>query len=570
MSSPTVSQVRAWSTQGSALTDTAAQIDSTVDAFDAVMNDLLRDVDAVSQSWQGDAARASSAQTDAEKQFSNRLGIAILDIADDINRLGPTFLRSCEVARSLADSLTGGGYLVADNGTVTPPADARPGHPVDVPAGAEGTVAATIASTNAAVHQQDLMAALATAGQADADLARQVEAALAALGQAADRATTSVPVRPEVSAIVDGRASLPSDPKALNAFWDTLTANEKAALWNADRSVGNRDGIPAADRDHFNRRHLAEMEIAERAKVNDYIAAHPYIKGGKVTAAPGPGGYVTDGRRGDEYAKVTERYRALTGLGKALDDPTGSNPRFLLQVDDRGRGAVAVNNPDTAANVTTYVPGTGSNLGNIGGGIDRAQTMVGAAERADPRAATSVVAWYGYDAPQGLGAAAGPASAAGAAGPLDSFQDGLRATHEGATASHNTVLGHSYGTVVVGEASSEGHTLDADDLVFLASPGIGGPNSPDDLSLTGVARSDMAQHVYASTATTDPIGLTEGIHGISPNNPEFGAQRFTSDHSNHPRLSDHSAYWDTHPDGTQNQALTNMALIMTGRGDETE
>ncbi|MGU3292555.1 alpha/beta hydrolase [Williamsia sp. M5A3_1d] len=567
MSSPTVSQVRTWSRHGMALTDAAAQIDSAVDTFDAAMNDLLRDVDAVSQSWQGDAARASAAQAAAEKQFSNRLGIAILDIADDMNRLGPTFIHSCEVARSLADSLTGGGYLVADTGAVTAPADARAGHPVDVPAGADEIVAATIAATNAAVHQQDLMAALAAAGQADADLARQISAALTALDHAADRATAWAPLRADVSLIVGGQRSLPSDPKVLNSFWDTLTGIEKAALWNADRSVGNRDGIPAADRDHFNRRHLAEMQIAERAKVNGYIAAHPYIEGGKVTAAPGPGGYLTDDRREDEYDRVTRRYRALTGLEKALHDPSGTNPRFLLRLDARGRSAVAVNNPDTAANVTTYVPGTGSNLSTIGAGIDRAQRMVGAAERADPRAATSVVAWYGYDAPQNLGAAAGPSSAAGAAGPLDRFQDGLRATHEGSP-SHNTVLGHSYGTVVVGEAASQGNTLDADDLVFLASPGIGGPNSPDDLSLTGVARADMAQHVYASTSTTDPIGLTEGVHGISPNNPIFGAQRFTSDHSDHPRLGDHSAYWDTHPDGTQNQALTNMALIITGRGDE--
>ena len=35
-------------------------------------------------------------------------------------------------------------------------------------------------------------------------------------------------------------------------------------MWNSNRDIGNMDGIPMADRDHFNRRHLAELETHAR------------------------------------------------------------------------------------------------------------------------------------------------------------------------------------------------------------------------------------------------------------------------------------------------------------------
>ncbi|WP_239154134.1 alpha/beta hydrolase [Amycolatopsis sp. FDAARGOS 1241] len=85
--------------------------------------------------------------------------------------------------------------------------------------------------------------------------------------------------------------------------------------------------------------------------------------------------------------------------------------------------------------------------------------------------APSVNTWVGYDAPGELWDAASESYADNGKAGLSRFEDGLRASH-GGSQSHNTMLGHSYGTTVVGHAARDGG-LNADDLVFVASPGAG-------------------------------------------------------------------------------------------------
>lgn len=165
MSNPTVSQVRTWVSNAHFLTEAATGLDTAVDTFDTEMNAISRNVATTMGSWQGDAAEASQARTDAEKQASSRLAITILDIVDDINRLGPDLVHAALVARDRAATIAGLGYVVADNGTVTAPPDVRPGHPTDVPAGVDATEAKTLASGKAAEHQSFLAEALSTAAR---------------------------------------------------------------------------------------------------------------------------------------------------------------------------------------------------------------------------------------------------------------------------------------------------------------------------------------------------------------------------------------------------------------------
>ncbi len=132
---------------------------------------------------------------------------------------------------------------------------------------------------------------------------------------------------------------------------------------------------------------------------------------------------------------------------------------------------VALGNPDRATDVLTYVPGMTAGLDDATGELGRAERVLARGAELAPETQTSAVLWLGYDAPDFLHEAAwdGQARAAGEA--LHRFQDGLRATHDGPPA-RQTVLGHSYGSLVVGTAARD-HGLAADALVFVGSPGVG-------------------------------------------------------------------------------------------------
>ncbi len=257
-----------------------------------------------------------------------------------------------------------------------------------------------------------------------------------------------------------------------------------------------------------------------------------------------------------------DRLRQLIGLASAAPDPPldllpaherdrlnrarypGGLPlldrsdALLLQYDERGDGriVVAFGDPDTSRNVATYVPGAGTSLRDVSGELERAVAL---RERAGPD--TAVVMWLGYDAPDFADAALLKAARDGADA-LRRFQEGLAANHTGEIG-QRTVIGHSYGSVVVGVAEREGDLI-ADDIVALGSPGMGAP--------TAAHLRDPTQ-VWACTARDDPIRLVPGfILGRDPDHPRFGAQRFVS------APMGHSGYF--HP---TNPALDALARIAT-------
>ncbi|WP_037304334.1 alpha/beta hydrolase [Amycolatopsis orientalis] len=318
----------------------------------------------------------------------------------------------------------------------------------------------------------------------------------------------------------------PGDTKA---WWDSLSDTAKVALLQRNPDlVGNLDGVPAADRDAANRAVLAR----ELARLH-----------------------------GDP------RRTGLEAIERRLAQP---EPRaFLLGLDTSGDGKaiVSAGNPDTAVNVATYVPGTGSELAKIGGDLNRSDKMWASATTAGSPS-TAVITWLGYDAPDGITDAANEKYADGGKAALAGFQDGLRETHQGPP-SHNTVLGHSYGTTVVGHAARDGG-LAADELAFVASPGVGA-HDVSQLHLDGVDPGEIGGHVHATVAEHDMINLAnleiagyDPVLGQDPTDAEFGARVFTSapgtdDWTGYSKEA-HSEYWEDN-----NPSLRNLGLIIAGK-----
>ncbi|HCT81438.1 MAG TPA: hypothetical protein DGG94_12470 [Micromonosporaceae bacterium] len=217
----------------------------------------------------------------------------------------------------------------------------------------------------------------------------------------------------------------------------------------------------------------------------------------------------------------------------------GRSDAVLMGFDPAGDGRliVAFGDPDTCRNVATFVPGAGSSLDDIGGELQRALAL---RERAGSD--TAVIMWLGYDAPD-FADAMFQKAARQAAEPLRQFQAGLVATHDGEIG-QLTVIGHSYGSVVIGVAERDGD-LAAHDLVALGSPGM------------GVAQASQLRdptQVWSSTAINDPIRLAAGpLHGTDPWQLMFGGNTFAS------APHGHSGYF--RPD---NPALDSLAKIVTG------
>jgi len=181
----------------------------------------------------------------------------------------------------------------------------------------------------------------------------------------------------------------------------------------------------------------------------------------------------------------------------------------------RGRVVVAVGDVGSAANVVVLVPGSDIDLHTFDDHPARRPMAWARSLAATAGRDTAVVLWIGYETPQGLGydAAAGRLARAGAPA-LVAEVAALRA----GGARHVTVVGHSYGAVVAGLAAP---ALDADDLVFLASPGV---------RADSVADLHTRARVWAARADQDWIRFVPHVrlgdlgHGGDPAAPGFGAR----------------------------------------------
>ncbi|MFE6042259.1 alpha/beta hydrolase [Streptomyces sp. NPDC056452] len=359
------------------------------------------------------------------------------------------------------------------------------------------------------------------------------------------------------------RNGIPQDatPAERHAWWAGLTQEQREEYLAVypDR-IGNLDGIPAVVRDAANRDNL-QLLI------------------GKLEG------------RDDDDART--KLDALRGINAKLSEPS-KVPMLLLGIGDEGNGRaiVAYGNPDTSRNVSAYVPGLGTKLdeGFVDGTLKRGLDTAKGARMHDPSSAAIV--WLGYDAPN-LATVGMTGNADAGAPAYRQFMGGLEATNANGDP-HVTAIGHSYGSLTVGTAASQGGGMPAvDDIILLGSPGVGVDKAED----LGVGK----ENVYVGAADNDPVtklpamqqsavgGLAmvggpaisyvagdvadrgdDDVHfGKDPASEAFGARRFEVDDGPHPVLDAggfdaHSQYFTPEKDQV---SANNIALIVAGRSE---
>jgi len=360
-------------------------------------------------------------------------------------------------------------------------------------------------------------------------------------------------------------------PAEVKAWWESLTPEQQEqAIADYPQLVGWLDGVPATDRDTANRilldRDLADLHSRDTTLADREAYLRSMADQGRIAEVyPNSGNpvgsmFVELEKLKDEREQIAHDLQGPTDIKNRMNAPN-QPPVFLLGFDpaDDGKAIVSIGNPDLARNVVTYVPGTLADLHGISGDIARADIMGTTATNLAPNQPNASIVWLGYDAPDWFNNAGSASYAEDAAPDLQSFESGLRATHDGDPA-HSTIIGHSYGTTTVGYAAKDGH-LAVDDVIFVGSPGVG-VNSASDLHIDG-----GAGNVWASTAANDVIQLT-GIDdnmrfGENPAGEGFGGRVFTSADGSLSPVSTHSEYWDQ-----GNPSRRNIGLIVTGRYSE--
>ncbi|GIM96925.1 alpha/beta hydrolase [Paractinoplanes toevensis] len=204
--------------------------------------------------------------------------------------------------------------------------------------------------------------------------------------------------------------------------------------------------------------------------------------------------------------------------------------RHFLFFDPAGDGKTAEVFGDlaTASRIAILVPGVDTTLADfdrgLGGVARRApgvqgRTLYQQLSKRDRDVA--VISWLGYDPPEGIGVAAATyGRARTGASALTAFVRNLRRQRPTATV---TLIGHSYGALVVGLAAPD--LPEVSDLIALGSPGMGAGRAAD---LGGA-------HVWSALAPHDWIRRIPQIRlfglglGKRPSSAGFGASSLPTD-----------------------------------------
>ncbi|BBY28132.1 alpha/beta hydrolase [Mycolicibacterium sediminis] len=557
----TVPQVEASRPEG--LTQSATDVGRKASDLSVQIDKQRSNLDGLRNGWHGAASDAAmqKAQPTLQRmqQIHDALNRAQAVLHGGGSELGQT---KSSLVQSVAQ-LKGQGWQVGADGTVS----VRPGSALDQYAKVSPANAMRLQQL-AASNSLGVKALLGNFDTADRRLSTGLRNAVKGLDFAP--ANFGSGGLPEAPPKWDDGSQIPvgKDPKEVNKWWTSLTPEERQDLLRKwPDKLGNLNGIPVVDRSTANVAIMNQdinrlSDVADARGVTvDEVKAHPELYG----------------MAGPMMARYNNAIEVRKGLQHGFDE-TGA-PTFLqvyepAEFDGDGRAAIAIGNPDEAANTAVVVPGTGNSVES--GWLSQADAteLFKETVAADPSKPTSVVAWMGYDAPDALyDPRVGTTALAHQGGELLAADvNALNVTHSEKIDGHTTVLGHSYGSTTVADASA-GYGMNTDDVVLVGSPGTDLAHSAADFHL------NPGGHLYVGAASSDPVtqlGNIPQIHvpgtdftaslGDDPAQDGYGSTRFKAEV---PGLTtpwgDHSEYYT--PGG---ESLFSMSDIVSGHGDALE
>ena len=362
-------------------------------------------------------------------------------------------------------------------------------------------------------------------------------------------------------------------PQQRADYWSQQSDEQKKFLCdNYPDLIGNADGVEAWARDRANRRRLPKLKQAAQ---NDLDRVNKELYASRANAIRRR---ALEARKKELEAQVAS-YKAIEsqlnekGRIRLEDYQHGAKGEpfslLTLQVEDeRVLAAVARGDVDHAKNVATIVPGISTTVNEkLGGEIDRAGVIRDAAV-AEGKLQTkdvAVVSWLGYKAPGGFDPLHHPLDslnnlpdiatsdlAEKGAVKLAGFETGLAASRKyGAGAANITLIGHSYGSVVSGMATTMTQDGDVNNVILCGSPGMG-TYDPSDIHVpkgrrfvSGIPTGDFIQGLGSIRAGVgelgkDPLDDDSSYTHISGDatrckdyNPEAGPSLIAPDTTNH-------------------------------------
>ncbi|MFD0276527.1 alpha/beta hydrolase [Kitasatospora sp. NPDC127111] len=487
--------------------------------------------------WTGGAADAATKSLDATTARLQAADVELACIESTLRDHADTFtLAQSKLRQALADAAAKG-LKVGEDGTVSWSASDNPYQAVDR-ADKQKAAAEEIGKR--------LGAALAEATRADQGLAADLKRFT---GHATDKSGLDMKTASADKYLSDfGAMNTPgyqkdmpgkdATPTQVNSWWKGLDpAGQQWFIDHHPEAIGNLDGIPAVVRDQVNRAYLTKR--------------YDELKGKARTKA-----------EQEEFSKLDPVVRRLRDDMRNAGDGRPQDYLLGIGTEGQGRAIISFGNPDTATDISSYVPGITtypSSLGPKSGwtpGTNEAENTLNlwrsATAKLPPGGSVASIVWLGYDPPgQDAGAASSAAGDKGATA-YAKFLSGVRASHQGSEPPHITSIGHSYGSYVVGQATKLAAQPGApfqrpDDVVFIGSPGVGVSKAADlgmpDHVWAGAAANDVVTHTPTKgdalvTLTSGPIvawgahelfNPDDGWYGTDPASAAFGGKRFSVD-----------------------------------------